>query len=129
MSTILTKKLAGLPALYCLHAISLIETFSLIAIWWNRLSFLLCNSADIPNNRYTAEFAVLIGRDCRRFSVLRWKLEIVPISLFFLDLVFQGHIAIMVSRRLGILCMMFLGSAHLYHELQFLLMSIYIAFS
>jgi hypothetical protein len=32
----------------------------------------LCSSADIgnvPNNRNTAEFAVLIGRDCRRFSV------------------------------------------------------------
>jgi hypothetical protein len=46
--------------------------FNLIAIWWNRLSCLLCNSADIgniPNNRYTAEFAVLIGRDCRCFSV------------------------------------------------------------
>jgi hypothetical protein len=34
----------------------------------------LCSSADIgnvPNNRYTAEFSVLIGRDCRRFSVDR----------------------------------------------------------
>jgi hypothetical protein len=48
----------------CLQGISLIETFSLIAIWWTRLSCLLCSSADIgniPNNRYTAEFAVLIG--------------------------------------------------------------------
>jgi hypothetical protein len=80
------KKLAGLPALYCLQAISLTETFSFIAIWWDRLSCLLCNSADIgniPNNRNTAEFAVLIGRDCRCFSVLRWKLERVVISLFF----------------------------------------------
>jgi hypothetical protein len=33
MPTILMKKLAGLPTLYCLQAISLIETFSLIAIW------------------------------------------------------------------------------------------------
>jgi hypothetical protein len=40
----------------------------------------------------------------------------------FLDLVFQGHIVILGSRRLGIFCMMFLGSAHLYHELQFLLL-------
>jgi hypothetical protein len=42
------------PTLYCLHAISLIETFSLIAIWWSRHSCLLCSSADIgnvPNNR------------------------------------------------------------------------------
>jgi hypothetical protein len=37
----------------------------------------------VPNNRYTAEFAVLIGRDCRRFSVPIWKLERVAIS--FLD--------------------------------------------
>ena len=87
MSTILMKKLAGLPTLYCLQAISLIETFSLIAIWWSRLSCLLCSSVDIainvPNNRYTAEFAVLIGRDCRRFSVPIWKLERVAISFFF----------------------------------------------
>jgi hypothetical protein len=41
----------------------------------------------------------------------------------FLDLVFQGHIVISGSRRLGRVCMMFLGSAHLYHELLFLLMS------
>jgi hypothetical protein len=37
-----------------------------------RHSCLLCSSADIgnvPNNRYTTELAVLIGRDCRRFSV------------------------------------------------------------
>ena len=122
MPTILMKKLAGLPTLYCLQAISLIETFSLIVIWWSRLSCLLCSSADIgnvPNNRYTAEFAVLIGRDCRRFSVPIWKLERVAIS-YFLDLVFQGHIVILGSRRF---CMMFLGSAHLYHELLFLLMS------
>jgi hypothetical protein len=31
---------------------------------------------------YTAEFAVLIGRDCRRFSVPIWKLERVAISFF-----------------------------------------------
>jgi hypothetical protein len=67
-------------------AISLIETFSLITIWWSRLSCLLCSSADIgnvPNNRYTAEFAVLIGGDCRRFSVPIWKLERVAITFFF----------------------------------------------
>jgi hypothetical protein len=43
----------------------------------------LCSSADIgnvPNNRYTTELAVLIGRDCRRFSVPIWKLERVAIS-------------------------------------------------
>jgi hypothetical protein len=38
---------------------------------------------NVPNNRYTAEFAVLIGRDCRRFSVPIWKLERVAISFFF----------------------------------------------
>jgi hypothetical protein len=46
----------------------------------------LCSSADIgnvPNNRYTTELAVLIGRDCRRFSVPIWKLERVAISFFF----------------------------------------------
>jgi hypothetical protein len=55
--------------------ISLIETFSLIVIWWSRLSCLLCSSADIgnvPNNRYTAEFAVLIGRDCTQ-RLLEYK--------------------------------------------------------
>jgi hypothetical protein len=37
----------------------------------------------INNSRYTTELAVLIGRDCRRFSVPIWKLERVAISFFF----------------------------------------------
>jgi hypothetical protein len=53
MPTILMKKLAGLPTLYCLQAISLIETFSLIAIWWSRLSCLLCSSADIGKSSFS----------------------------------------------------------------------------
>ena len=94
MPTILMKKLAGLPTLYCLQAISLIETFSLIAIWWSRHSCLLCSSADIgnvPNNRYTTELAVLIGRDCRRFSVPIWKLERVAISFVFRFSVYRPY--------------------------------------
>jgi hypothetical protein len=58
MPTILMKKLAGLPTLYCLQAISLIETFSLMAIWWIRLSCLLCSSADLINKN---EFMVPMG--------------------------------------------------------------------